>query len=177
MEGIKNDIRYYRKRNGLIILVVSSILLLVCIGCNAQKRVSRTEYLDKGSEQIEQRADSTYTEQSIIYRGSREGVELENIYTRVTDYDIEGAIQRISETWRDRLFFDVDSEERSERNISVTEADEQIVIRDTAQVRIKENENIKTDSRLVQGVDWFWIMLSAFLIATVIIYIIYNRVK
>lgn len=161
--------------------LLAGVFLLMCllslIGCRAKKDSSRHESYVMGSERTERRTDSIRTLEVVEERSERSGSEVERQYTRTTEYDTTGRVQAVSETWRDRRLSNVSSEERDARTVSVAGMSVDIIERDTSTTIISEVVKVDTDSRPIQGAEWFWIILSSILIATVIIYIIYNRIK
>ncbi len=174
---MRYDIRNIVNRFHLLIGAVFLMCLLSLIGCRAKKNTSRHESYVVGSERVERRTDSIRTLEIVEERSERSGSEFERQYTRTTEYDIEGAIRRISETWWDRQQGDMASEERTERIVSVEGSDTNITAKDTVSAVAQETTKIDTDSRPIQGVEWIWVILSVVLISAVILYIINNRRK
>jgi hypothetical protein len=106
------------------------------------------------------------------------GSEIEQIYTKITDYDSSGTIiRRVSEEWMDRQSADMAIRDRRKEAVSIMGKSMIIEERDTSHVSINEITNTDTDSRLIQGNEWIWVILSIALILTVVIYIIYNKVR
>lgn len=163
--------------NSLFICAIALLALLSITSCRAKRETSRNESYTVGTERLERRSDSIHTVELSQQRAERSGSEVEQSYTRITEFDTTGTIQRVSETWRDRQLSNLDTEERTGRTVSVTQTEQQIVELDTSYATISETSHTTTDSRPVQGVEWIWVILSVVLIATVIIYIIYNRRK
>lgn len=164
-------------RFSLFIGAILLMCLLSTIGCRAKKDSSRHESYVMGSERIERRTDSIRTLEVVEERSERSGSEAEQSFTRVTEFDSTGSVRKVSETWWDRQQGDMASEERTERTVSVEGSEIIIADKDTVSVIAQETTKIDTDSRLIQGVEWIWVILSVVLITAVILYIIYNRVK
>ncbi|MDD4778833.1 MAG: hypothetical protein PHV53_11175, partial [Fermentimonas sp.] len=133
---------------------------------------SRTDY-----QRIETVKDSIRVSTGTIESSERSGSEVDQSFIRITEFDSTGTVRRIQETWRDRQRIDLVAEERSGRTVSVKNTDQQITIRDTTSTITNEVKEVNTDSRPIQGLEWFWVVLSGVLVLTVIIYIIYNRIK
>ena len=111
------------------------------------------------------------------FKTERSGSESEQVFTRVIEYDTTGRVQRISETWRDRQQGSLVVQERSAQAVSLTGESKEIIERDTTATVMNETVKVNTDSRPVQGVEWIWVILSIALIAAVVLYIIYNKVR
>lgn len=174
---MNHDIRNIINRNSLLIGVIAVLVLLLLTSCRSSKSTFRNGSYAMAVERVERRLDSIRIVESTTQRSEHSGSEAERVFSRVTEYDSTGTIRSVQETWRDRRLSNVSSEERDTRTVSVANTDEHIFTRDTVHVVVSETSQIKSDSRPVQGYEWFWIILSIVLIATVIIYIIYNRVK
>lgn len=165
-------------KNGAIYHIISLLLVsFIVFGCRSTKNIERNEATKTGSLRIERSSDTIRTIEVRNQRSNRSVSELEQIYSRVTEFDSTGSVRRVSEEWRDRRYSDLADEERDERAFSVAVSEEEVITRDTASVTVQETIHSKTDSRPVQGADWFWVILSAVLILAVVIYIIYNKVN
>lgn len=171
--GIRNIFNRFSLFIGAILLMC----LLSTIGCRAKKDSSRHESYALGSERTERRTDSIRVMEVVEERSERSGSEVEQSFTRVTEFDSTGRVRSIQETWRDRQQGNVASKERTERIVSVEGSETNITAKDTVSVIAQETAKVDTDSRLIQGVEWIWVILSVVLITAVILYIIYNRVK
>ena len=159
------------------IIAITLLCSVVFSSCRAKKDLQRNEETNSRSERVERFVDTTRVTAVEEQRTDKRGSEVERQYTRTTEYDTTGRVQAVSETWRDRRLSNVSSEERDARTVSVAGMSVDIIERDTSTTIISEVVKVDTDSRLIQGAEWFWIILSLILIATVIIYIIYNRIK
>lgn len=174
---MNHDIRNIINRNSLLIGVIAVLVLLLLTSCRSSKSTSRNGSYAMAVERVERRLDSIRIVESTTQRSEHSGSEAERVYSRTTEYDTTGAIRSVQETWRDRQLFNVSTNERAGRIVSVTNSDEQVIQKDTAHAIITETSHIKSDSRPVQGIEWVWVILSVVLIAAVILYIIYNRIK
>ena len=174
---MKYDIRNIINRFHLLVGAIFLMCLFSLISCRAKKDTSRHESYAVESERIERRIDSIRTLEVVEERSDRSGSEVEQSFTRVTEFDSTGSIRKVSETWRDRQQGSVASEERTERTLSLEGSKTIITTRDSSTVVKQEKTKTDTDSRPIQGSDWLWVILSVVLITAVILYIIYNRVK
>ncbi|MDD4778822.1 MAG: hypothetical protein PHV53_11120 [Fermentimonas sp.] len=146
-------------------------------GCRASKTIQRDQTIQTNTEKFESINESVNSEAVTAESSDRSGSEVNQSYTRITEFDSAGTVRRVQETWRDRQRIDLVTEERTVRTVSVAEKNQQITIRDTTSTVTNEVVEVKTDSRPIQGFEWFWTVLSGVLILAVIIYIIYNRRK
>jgi uncharacterized protein YcfL len=174
---MRNGIKNIFNHNGVLISTIILLALLSLVGCRTKRNTSRYEIHNAGSERVERLTDSIRIVEDSQQTTERSGSETDQSFTRVTEFDSTGTVRRIQETWRDRQRIDVVTKERFGRTVSVAETNQQIIIRDTASTVTNEVAEVKTDSRPIQGFEWFWIVLSGVLVLTVIIYIIYNRLK
>lgn len=171
--GIRNIFNRFSLFIGAILLMC----LLSTIGCRAKKDSSRHESYVMGSERTERRTDSIRVMEVVEERSERSGSEVEQSFTRITEFDSTGSIRKVSETWWDRQSGSVVIQERSSRAVSVATSESNIIRKDTVTAVVQETIKIETDSRLIQGVEWIWVVLSFVLITTVVLYIIFNRKK
>lgn len=166
-------------KNDYIYIIIIIILLGVGLGsCRAKKNIQRVEETSAGNERIERVIDTARTVEIITETEDIRGSEIDQIYTKITDYDSTGTvIRRVSEEWRDRQSADMAIRDRRQGAVSVTGKRVVIEERDTSHVLTNEITNTDTDSRLIQGKEWIWVILSIALILAVVIYIIYNKVR
>jgi uncharacterized protein YcfL len=174
---MRNDSRNIFNRSSMLISTIILLALLSLIGCRSKRNTSRYELHTVESERVERVIDSIRIVEDNQQTTERRGSETDQSFSRITEFDSTGTVRRIQETWRDRQRIDVVTKERFGRTVSVAETNQQIIIRDTASTVTNEVAEVKTDSRPIQGFEWFWIVLSGVLVLTVIIYIIYNRLK
>ena len=174
---MRNGIKNIFNHNGVLISTIILLALLSLVGCRTKRNTSRYELHTVESERVERLTDSIRIVEDNQQTTDRSGSETDQSFTRITEFDSTGTVRRIQETWRDRQRVYLVNEERSARTVSVKNTDQQITIRDTTSTVSSEVVEVKTDSRPIQGFEWFWIALSGVLVLTVIIYIIYNRLK
>lgn len=165
-------------RHDILHITLSIILLGVGFsGCKSNRVIQKHETSRTDYQRIETVKDSIRVSTGTIESSERSGSEVDQTFTRVTEFDSTGTVRRVQETWRDRQRIDLVTEERSGRTVSVKNTDQQITIRDTTSTITNEVIEVNTDSRPIQGFEWFWVVLSGVLVLAVIIYIIYNRTK
>lgn len=174
---MKHDFKNIFNHNSVLISTIILLALLSLVGCRTKRNTSRYELHTVGSERVERLTDSIRIVEDNQQTTERSGSEVDQSFIRITEFDSTGTVRRIQETWRDRQRIDLVAEERSGRTVSVKNTDQQITIRDTTSTITNEVKEVNTDSRPIQGFEWFWVVLSGVLVLTVIIYIIYNRIK
>lgn len=156
---------------------VAIIFLLVCSGCRGIRVSSRNQTKTSRTERVERSVESTRSTELEEQRAEHRGSEAERVFTRTTEYDSTGSIQRVSETWRDRRLSNVSAEERTTRVVSIDSTETNIVTHDTTSVIVQEKTSIENDSRPIQGFEWVWVILTLTLLISVAIYILVNRFK
>ena len=159
---------------------IIAVALLCCAtlnSCRAKKSIQRTEETTSRTERVERSVDTTRVTAVDEERSERSGSEVEQTFTRVTEFDSTGSVRKVSETWRDRQLSRLDTKERHARVVSVAGVSEDIAVSDTSSTVVNEMVKVDTDSRPVQGIEWLWVVLSIALIVAVILYLIYNKVR
>jgi hypothetical protein len=166
-------------KNDYICFIIIILFLGIGLGsCRAKKNIQRVEEASAGNERIERVVDTARTVEISTETEDIRGSEIDQIYTKITDYDSTGTvIRRVSEEWRNRQSADMAIRDRRQGAVSVTGKRVVIEERDTSHVLTNEITNTDTDSRLIQGTEWIWVILSITLILAVIIYMIYNKIN
>lgn len=59
--------------------------------------------------------------------------------------------------------------------ISITGNSDSVYVQEAYQSSSQEKTNIKTDSRPIQGTEWFWVILSVAFVLVAVIYVLYNK--
>ncbi|MDD4778908.1 MAG: hypothetical protein PHV53_11565 [Fermentimonas sp.] len=163
-------------RYGFIHIAVFALLVGVSFNsCRAKKDFERNTQISERTERTERSVDSTRNTETEHEKTERIGLTEDNFYIRTTEYDPEGRIRSISETWRDRRHSDMAYEERSKESVSLSGSEKEIVEADTSTVITNETLETTNDSRPVQGFEWFWTVASGVLILSLIIYQLINK--
>ena len=163
-------------RHDFIYITLS--VILVCVGfnsCRAKKDFERNTQISERTERTERSVDSTRNSENEYWKTERIGLTDDNIYIRTTEFDAEGRIRSISETWRDRRHSDMANEERSKESVSLSGSEKEIIEADTSTVIVNEKTKTTNDSRPVQGFEWFWAVASGILILSLVIYLLINK--
>lgn len=167
------------KKNRYTYIFVCFVFIgLVCGGCRAKRNISISENIVSKNEKIEVKKDTSRVEKKSQTHQSTKTNEEENSYVRVTEYDSTGTvIRRIQEEWRDIGRSQLSLLDRSRNNISLDGMSSITVSSDSSRIVSTENKETISDSRLVQGVEWFWVILVLVLIISVVIFIIIKKKK
>lgn len=160
----------------IFISVLLCILVIALFStCRSRKNVVRNESNQARTERVETKTDTS----RVITRtvaDMEESVSIQETTDRETIHlDDSGRVRTIV---RESISKET-GQRRTDRGqgsvVSVTGRSES----DSASVVFLEESQEKTkqdvDSRLVQGTEWIWVILSVALILAVVIYILYNK--
>ncbi|SRR5690554_230764 len=160
-------------KHGAIHIIVGALALcLMANGCRAKKNISRNEEFQTRIERIEQSNDSARIEARKTEKDVQRSEQSDLSYTRVTEYDSTGSIvRRVSETWRDGRLSHFSLQDNRAETISVTGNEKEVVERDTSLRVNTEVIATTTDTRPVQGFEWAWIIIGAFVVIGLIVFL------
>lgn len=159
------------RHGGYYLLAIVILAIVVLGGCNARKTTqknSRSYFSDQRIEQsIEKEIQSKKAGTDIRIEAKEDAWE----FSRTTDIDTAGNIRRVQETWRGSGRSELALLRDSSRTVSVTE--EEILVQDKDSIILNEEEHTinDSDSRPVQGVEWFWVVIGAGLLLLLIIFL------
>lgn len=159
-------------RHGVYCLRVLVILAVVALGsCNARKTIQKNSRSFRTDQRIEQSFDKEIKTEKAGTDVRIEAKEDAWEFSRTTDIDTAGNIRRVQETWRGSGRSELALLRDSSRTVSVT--DSEIIIQDTDSMILNEEEQTinDSDSRPVQGVEWFWVVIGAGLLLLLIIFL------
>ncbi len=166
------------KRHVFIYCIILSVCFGVSLGgCRAKKSLEKTQEDTTIVERSERYSDSTRTEQRSTVRDDISRAENERSYTRTTEYDSTGNVLRVSEEWRDRQSSDLAVRDHRQESVSITGSEKQVVETDSSYTVIQETKHVQSDSRPVQGFEWFWVILVGALILSSVIFVIIKNNK
>lgn len=161
---------------GFIHIVIGALLIGSClVGCRASKNSQRNETSSEVHARTESTLDSTKSEYREVESRNILTDASDEYYLRITEYDVEGAVRRISEKWGNRRLSNVDSQDRQQESVSVTGSESNIVETDSSNTVIEEKVDASIDSRPVQGVEWFWVILGGAIILAIVIFVIIKK--
>lgn len=164
-------------RHGIVHITFVFLFLGVLAGCNAQKRMSRNAEEQARTERTETKtADSRVKEESQTDISTQTN-EQDRTYVRITEYDSTGYVRRIQEEWRDIGRSQLSVLDQSRHHISIDGMTSVTAERDNSRSVVTENGKTSADSRLVQGVEWLWVILAGFLILSVAIFVIIKKTR
>ena len=164
-------------RHGIVHITFVFLFLGVLAGCNAQKRMSRNAEEQARTERTETKtADSRVKEESQTDISTQTN-EQDRTYVRITEYDSTGYVRRIQEEWRDIGRSQLSVLDQSRHHISIDCMTAVTLERDNSRSVVTENVKTSSDSRLVQGIEWLWVILGVIITVTIIGYIIVKSKK
>lgn len=164
-------------RHGIVHITFVFLFLGVLAGCNAQKRMSRNAEEQARTERTETKtADSRVKEESQTDISTQTN-EQDRTYVRITEYDSTGYVRRIQEEWRDIGRSQLSVLDQSRHHISIDGMTAVTLERDNSRSVVTENVKTSSDSRLVQGIEWLWVILGVIITVTIIGYIIVKSKK
>lgn len=160
--------------NTRVITYLFLIFFIFC-GCRATKQHARQSNLQSGVERLERVLDSLRVETALIKDVDVSKIDLNNLYRKTTRFADNGNVASITEEWQNSDTKTELKEKSEERKIQTEKRDKAIVARDTISLIHSENSTTKTDSRPVQGAEWFWLVLGIIAAIGITIYIYIKR--
>lgn len=153
-------------------IVVAVFISSGLVGCRTLRNAEKTKVTSISHAKNELYRDSTLSEHRTVEQRIINSDLADEYYLRITEYDVEGAIQRISEKWGNRRLSNVDSQERQSESVSVTGSETIIAEVDSSHTDLQEKSDISVDTRPVQGAEWFWIIiaLAIIILVAVVVY-------
>ena len=145
------------------------ILLIICLcACRSSKSsdVAVTSDYTSGSTKESIRIDSSRTE----FEGQRAvstDIDIEETI-RTINFDTLGRVSSIQEHKRTTGSRQLDESSGRSGTVSVTEDKTEEGENTNANINLKQKEDTKQDSRMVQGIDWLWIIIGAFVVCLMI---------
>ena len=160
----------------IIVFALCSMFFGLFIGCKSQKNVARQQTHTSAVERVETKTDTsrvvTKTQADVEETLSvQETTERETIH-----FDDSGRVRTIvresiqSQTGQRRVH------RGSGSVVSVTGKSDSVATVETLREASQEKTDTKTDSRPVQGVEWFWIV-AGILITAAVIFIVWRKFK
>lgn len=150
-----------------ITLLLASLLVLS--GCKVRREVASMVTDQTRVERTETTVDTSRTEISTQETLSQQADESEEVYTRTQHFDSLGNIRSIQETWRAIGRTELALRERSGSYISLNGMGTVTSESDSSTVVSDEQVNSSVDSRLVQGIEWLWVIVGIGLLLFIII--------
>lgn len=165
-------------RHASIYYIVIAVCLGISLGgCRTKKSIQKTQVDTTVVEKVERHSDSTRTEQRTAERIDITRDENERSYTRTTEFDSSGVVRKVSEEWRDRRSADVAVRDNASETISMTGSEKRVEETDSSYTVIQETKHIQSDSRPVQGFEWFWVIVGGAIILSIVIFFIIRKKK
>lgn len=162
----------------IFISVLLCILVIALFStCRSRKNVVRTESNQARTERVETKTDTS----RVITRtvaDMEESVSIHETTDRETIHlDSTGRVRTIV---RESISKET-GQRRTDRGqgsvVSITGKSDSITSQETLNATSQEKQDIKTDSRPVQGAEWMWVILSIGTIAAIAILFFLKKVK
>lgn len=162
----------------IFISVLLCILVIALFStCRSRKNVVRTESNQARTERVETKTDTS----RVITRtvaDMEESVSIQETTDRETIH--LDSIGRVRTIVRESVKKET-GQRRTDRGqgsvVSITGKSDSITSQETLNATSQEKQDIKTDSRPVQGAEWMWVILSIGTIAAIAILFFLKKVK
>lgn len=163
---------------GFIHIIIGTLLIsVVSVSCRVSRNSEKTETIREASERIEHSVDSSRENSIETELGNLRIDESDEYYLRITEFDVDGAIRRIQEQWRNRRSTNVADWNRQQESVSLSGSEKKVIEKDSSYTAIQETKHVQSDSRPVQGFEWFWIVLVSGILLAIAIYFIIKKKK
>lgn len=164
--------------------IITYFFVSICIGCifafsscKTKKNISRTEEFRERTERVETKTDTSRVITKIV-ADMEESVSIQETTDRETIH--LDSIGRVRTIVRESVKKET-GQRRTDRGqgsvVSITGKSDSITSQETLNATSQEKQDIKTDSRPVQGAEWMWVILSIGTIAAIAILFFIRKVK
>jgi len=162
----------------IFISVLLCILVIALFStCRSRKNVVRTESNQARTERVETKTDTSRVITKTV-ADLEESISVHETTTRKTiDLDTLGRVRRIIEESVSKETGSRRHDRGQESVVSITGKSDSIISQETLNATSQEKQDIKTDSRPVQGAEWMWVILSIGTIAAIAILFFIRKVK
>lgn len=161
-------------KNGLLTLLIMC-LLFAFSSCKTKKNIqSRTEFYTASENNISSKSTAVIADTASIQIHVKDSLT-QTEYSRKFEFDTIGNIRSVSETWRNTGRTQLSAQQYGQRTISLESKNDSSATVETSRVASHEKTNETNDSRLVQGREWFWIILGGFAVLSISGYFILER--
>lgn len=144
--------------------------LLVLGGCKVRRTAEKSSEINRTIERIEQTSNKEVRTEEAGTDIRIEAKEDAWEYSRTTDIDSAGNIRRVQETWRGSERSELALQRDSGRIVSGIDSRRTIVEANRENVKADEAEELKNDSRLIQGIEWLWVAMGIILLIVILIF-------
>lgn len=162
----------------IFISVLLCILVIALFStCRSRKNVVRTESNQARTERVETKTDTSRVVTRTV-ADMEESVSIQETTDRETIH--LDSIGRVRTIVRESVKKET-GQRRTDRGqgsvVSITGKSDSITSQETLNATSQEKQDIKTDSRPVQGAEWMWVILSIGTIAAIAILFFIRKVK
>lgn len=161
--------RTNRLLSGNIQFLCCCCLLFIAFGCRNSRleRSTLSNVTDEQTTSTTTRADSTRIETSETDSVSTTTETDE--FIRTTSYRDDGTIQAVQEHWRRSGSVQLAKSSGRSSTVRVTDTNVKVERRTLQKVDLNQLKKAKTDSRLIQGADWWCLLLGLLSVALIVI--------
>jgi len=162
----------------IFISVLLCILVIALFStCRSRKNVVRTESNQARTERVETKTDTSRVITRTVADMEESVVVQETTDRETIHLDSTGRVRTIV---RESVKKET-GQRRTDRGqgsvVSITGKSDSITSQETLNATSQEKQDIKTDSRPVQGAEWMWVILSIGTIAAIAILFFLKKVK
>lgn len=154
----------------VIFILCTCMCLLVLGGCKVRRTAEKSSEINRTIERIEQTSDKEVRTEEAGTDIRIEAKEDAWEYSRTTDIDSAGNIRRVQETWRGYERSELALQRDSGQIVSGIDSRRTIVEANRENVKADEAEELKNDSRLIQGIEWLWVAMGIILLIVILIF-------
>ncbi len=163
-------------KNGKVTYYLLFLLVVLCvnISCRARKNIVREDVSQKTTTTTVSATDTS----RVISKTQSDMEETVSIFettTRETVHlDDSGRVRSVVKESISKETGQRRTDRGSGSVVSITGKSDSVSVVETSQTSSNEKTDIKTDSRPVQGVEWFWVIFGI-LITAVLIYVLLKK--
>lgn len=156
----------------------ATIFIILClVGCRANRNVNRSvqEGSQTESAQSVSRKDSSTVVREFEDTSSR--ITNEVRYIRTTGYRSDGTIQFVQDEWRGSGSVELASGSGRTSEVSISEQHTNNTHKTITNKLETEQLKSFVDTRLIQGIEWLWVILAVVIVAGIICSIIIYKIR
>lgn len=153
------------------------ILFVLAAGCRSshQRDTSYQEDIDTQETTTIVRTDSTTVETEREENTS--SVTQVQEYSRTVDYRDDGSVSRVQEQWRSTGSVQLAQSSGRSSAVSVTREETKTERKELLRIRKTELKKSTSDTRLIQGWEWFFVASGILIVIAIIFYIRSRKMK
>ena len=135
------------------------VIIIACLySCRTNKRTDSSYKAESEITQETQTVARDSTAGKSQERDTSVRIAGEDKYIRVVDFDSLGRISSVREEWRNARSAELDVRDRRSSYVSVSTLQTDTFLHKLSKMENSLKTDFKSDSRPVQGLEWFWII-------------------